>query len=170
MSTFMSRLFHRGRTDGGSGEVIRTSGPLLEDETKQERRVASLTAEDGLATARTQPSAVSLFVDCEALVYRQNALLEGLTPVTKQAALLSFVGTGITNPNRYQDAAVAFNQFLLMAPPNERALIQVFKQKLRDESKGSDFLYLHFAGDPISYGFLICALARGGLMAGWKVD
>ena len=31
MPTFMSWLFHRGRTNGGSGEVTRTSRPLLED-------------------------------------------------------------------------------------------------------------------------------------------
>jgi len=43
------------------------------------------------------------------------------------------------------------------------------RTNIREESKGSDFLYLHFAGDPLSFGFLICALTGGGLMAGWKL-
>jgi hypothetical protein len=54
MSTFMSWLFHRGRTNGGSGEVTRTSSPLLEEEAGQERRMASSTAEDGPGTGPTQ--------------------------------------------------------------------------------------------------------------------
>ena len=150
MSTFMSWLFHRGRTDEGSGEAARTSRPLSEEETGQERRVASLTAEGGPGTGLTQPSGGPLFVGFEALAHRQITLFEGLTPVHEKAALVSFVGTGITDPNRYQDAAAAFNQLRLMAPPHESALIQVFMHKLREESKGSDFLYLHFGGDPLS--------------------
>jgi hypothetical protein len=92
-----------------------------------------------------------------------------LTPVHEKAALVSFIGTGITDPNRYENAAAAFNQLQLMAPAHEGALIQVFTHKLREESVGSDFLYLHFAGDPLSFGFLICALTGCGLMAGWKL-
>jgi hypothetical protein len=109
-------------------------------------------------------------VDFDALARRQNELFEGLTPVHEKAALASFIGTGITDPNRYENAAAAFNQLQLMAPTHEGALIQVFTQQLREESTGSDFLYLHFAGDPLSFGFLICALTGGGLMAGWKLS
>jgi hypothetical protein len=93
-----------------------------------------------------------------------------LTPVHENAALVSFVGTGITDPSRYEDAAQAFNQLRLLAPAHEGALIQVFTQKLREESTGSDFLYLHFAGDPLTFGFLICVITGGGLMAGWKLS
>jgi hypothetical protein len=170
MSTFMSWLFHRGWTDGGSGEVTRTSSPLPKGEAGQERRMASLTAESGPGTGLAQPSDGPLFVEFEALAHRQNALFEGLNPVHENAALVSFVGTGITDPNRYDDAAAAFNQLRLMAPTHEGALIQVFRQQFREESEGSDFLYLHFAGDPLSFGFLICALTGGGLMAGWKLS
>jgi len=159
MSTFISWLFQRGRTEDGSGEGTRVSRPLPKEETGKERRMECSTAEDG-----------PLFVGFEALAHRQNALFEGLTPVHEKAALVTFVGTGITDPNRYHDAAAAFNQLRLMAPPHDGALIQVFTHKLREESKGSDFLYLHFAGDPLSFGFLICALTGGGLMAGWKLS
>ena len=131
--------------------------------------MASLTAEGGPGTGLTQPSGGPLFIGFEALARRLSALLEGLTPVHEKAALVSFVGTGITDPNRYENVAAAFNQLRLMAPANESALIQVFTHKLREESKGSDFLYLHLAGDPLSFGFLICALTGGGLMAGWKL-
>lgn len=169
MSTFMGWLFHRGRTDGGSGDVSRTSRPLLEEEAEQVRRTASLTAEGGLGTDLTQPLGGPLFVGFEALAHRQSALLEGLTPVHETAALVSFVGTGITDPSRYEDAAAVFNQLRLMAPAHEGALIQVFRHQLREESEGNDFLYVHFAGDPFSFGLLICALTGGGLMAGWKL-
>ena len=169
MSTFMSWLFHRGRMEEGSGEVTRTSRPQPKAGTGQEQCVAPLSAVVGLGTGLTQPSAGPLFVGFEALAHRQSALLEGLTPVHEKAALVSFVGLGITDLNRYQDAATAFNHLRLMAPAHEGAPIQVFTHKLREESKGSDFLYLHFAGDPLSFGFLICALTGGGLMAGWKL-
>jgi hypothetical protein len=169
MSTFMSWPFHRGRTNGGSGEVTRTSRPLLEEEAGQERRMASSTTEGGPGTGPTQPSGGPLFVGFEALARRQNALLEGLTPVHEKAALVSFIGTGITDPNRYENATAVFNQLRLMAPAHEGALIQVFRHQLREESEGNDFLYVHFAGDPFSFGFLICALTGGGLMAGWKL-
>jgi hypothetical protein len=170
MSTFISWLFHRGSTDEGSGEVTHTSRPLPKEETGHERRIESSTAEGGPGTGLTQRSAGPPFVDFEALAHRQKALFEGLSPVHEQAALVSFVGSGITEPNRYEDAAAAFNQLRLMAPPHDGALIQVFTHKLHEESEGSDFLYVHFAGDPLSFGFLICALTGGGLMAGWKLS
>ena len=169
MSTFISWLFHRGSTDEGSGEVTHTSRPLSKEETGKERRMESSTAEDGPGAGLTHPSGGPLFVGFEALAHRQNALFEGLTPVHEKAALVTFVGTGITDPNRYQDAAAAFNQLRLMAPAQEGALIQVFTHKLREESKGSDFLYLHFAGDRLAFGLQICALTSGGLMAGWQL-
>jgi len=169
MSTLVSWLFHRGRTDGSSGEVTRTSNPLFEDDAGQEQRTASWTIEDGPGAGLTTLRARALFVGFEALVRRLSALLEGLTPVHWKAALVTFVGSGITDPKRYEDAAAAFNQPRLMAPPHEGALIQVFRHQLREESEGNDFLYLHFAGDPLSFGFLICPLTGGGLMAGWKL-
>jgi hypothetical protein len=169
MSTFMSWLFHRARTEEGSPEVTSTS-LLSKEGTRRERPMESSTAEGGPGTGRTGPLAGPLFVDFDALAHRQNALFEGLTPVHEKAALVSFVGSGITDPNRYENAAAAFNQLRLMAPTHEGALIQVFTQQLREESTGSDFLYLHFAGDPLSFGFLICALTGGGLMAGWKLS
>jgi hypothetical protein len=169
MSTFMNWLFHRGRTDGGSGEVTRTSRPLMEEDAGQEQRMASLTAEDGPGTGLTQPSGRPLFIGFEALAHRLSALLDGLTLVHEKAALVTFVGTGITDPNRYANAAAAFNQLRLMAPAHEGALVQVFRHQLREESQGNDFLYVDFAGDPLSFGFLMCALTGGGLMAGWKL-
>ena len=84
--------------------------------------------------------------------------------------MVSFVGSGITEPTRYEDAVAAINQLRLKAPTHDGALIQVFTHKLHEESEGSDFLYLHFVGDPLSFGFLICALTGGGLMAGWKLS
>ena len=94
MSIFMSWLFHLGRTDEDSGGVARTSRPRSRDETGQERRVASSTTEDRTDTSLDQPSGEPLFVDFGTLGQRQSALLEGLTPVFEQAALVSFVGTG----------------------------------------------------------------------------
>jgi hypothetical protein len=170
MSTFMNWLFHRGRADGDSGEVTRASNPLLERDAGHEQRTASLTAEGGPGAGLTRPSGGPMFVGFEAPAHRLSALLEGLTPICGKAALVTFVGTGITDPNRYEDVAAAFNQLRLMAPPHEGALIQVFRHQLREESEGDDFLYLHFAGDPLSFGFLICALTDGGLMAGWRLN
>jgi hypothetical protein len=169
MSTFMNWLLHRGRAEERSAVVTRT--PRLPKEgSGQERPMESPTAEGGPGTGLTQRSAGPLFVDFDALARRQNALFEGLTPVHEKAALVSFVGTGITDPNRYENAAAAFNHLRLMAPTHEGALIQVFTHKFHEESAGSDFLYLHFAGDPLSFGFLVCALTGGGLMAGWKLS
>ena len=169
MLALMSWLFHRGRTNGGSGGVSRTSRPLLEEEIGQGQRMESLTTEGGPGAGLTQRSRGPLFVGFEALAERLSALLEGLTLVPERAALISFVGTGITDPSRYEDAAGAFNQLRHMAPADEGALIQVFRQQLREESKGDDFLFVHFAGDPLSFGFLICALTGGGLMAGRRL-
>lgn len=139
MATFMSWLFHPVETGGG--------------------REAP--------TGRAEPSGLTLFLGLEVLAHRQGALLDALTPVREKAALISFVGMGITDPSRYEDAAAVSLQLALMAPANEGGLIQVFVQQLREESLGSDFLYVHFAGDPLSLGFLICTLYGGGLMAGW---
>src|ERR1017187_10394644 len=147
MSTFMSWLLHRGRTEGGSGEVTLTSRLLPKEETGQERPVESPTVKDGPGTGLTQRSAGPPFVDFEALAHRQKALFEGLSPVHEQAALVSFVGSGITEPNRYEDTAAAFNQLRLKAPTHDGALTQVFTHKPHEESEGSDFLYLHFVGD-----------------------
>ena len=142
----------------------------MKEDAGQEWRTASSTAKDGSGTGLTHPLGGPLLVGFEALAHRLSALLEGLTPVHEKAALVTFVGTGITDPNRYEDAAAAFNQLRLMAPTHEGARVQVFTQQLRQESQGNDFLYVHFAGDPLSSGFLICALTGGGLMAGWKLS
>ena len=99
MSTFMNWLFYRGRTDEGSGEVARTSRPMSGQETWPERRVAVESTTDRTDAGLVQPSGEPLFVDFEALAHRQNALFEGLTPVSEKAALVSFVGTGITDLN-----------------------------------------------------------------------
>ena len=77
---------------------------------------------------------------------------------------------GITNASRYEDAAPAFKELRRMAPAHSGALIEVFTQRHREESKGSDFLYLHFAGDRLAFGLHICALTSGGLMAGWQLS
>ncbi|HEY5249390.1 MAG TPA: hypothetical protein VIJ15_13180 [Dermatophilaceae bacterium] len=45
----------------------------------------------------------------------------------------------------------------------------MFRQKLRDESAGNDFLYVHFAGDLLSFRCLICVLTGGGFVAGWRL-
>ena len=54
MSTFMSWLFHRGRTEEGSGEVTRTCR-LSKAERGQERRMESSTSEGGPGTGPTHP-------------------------------------------------------------------------------------------------------------------
>jgi hypothetical protein len=170
MPALMSWLFHSRRTEAGSGQAARTCRPLSKEEKGPERRRESSTAQRGAEAGLTNPTAWPLFADFEALAHRQNTLWRFLTPVPQKAALLSFVGAGITDANRYEDAAAAFNQFRLMAPANEDVLIQVLTLKLREESQGSDFLYLHFTGDPIPFGFLICALTGGGLMGGWQLS
>jgi hypothetical protein len=114
----------------------------------KERPMESPTAKDEPGSGLTQRSAGPVFVDFEVLAHRQNALFEGLTPVHEEAALVSFVGTGITDPNRYENATAAYNHLRFMAPTHEGALIQVFNNKLHEESEGGDFLYLHFADDP----------------------
>jgi hypothetical protein len=146
------------------------SRPVSKEEKGPERRRECSTAEWDAGVGLTNCSAWPVFADFEALAHRQNSLCKGLTSVHEKAALLSFVGTGITDANRYVDAAAAFSQFHLTAPAHDGVLIQVFTLKLREESQGGDFLYLHFTGDPIAVGFLICALTGGGLMAGWQVS
>ena len=170
MSASMSWLFHSRRTEEGSGEFTRTSRPLSKEEIGHERRWESSAAECGPCAGLTQRSVQPLFVDFEALAQRQDALFGGLTPLHEKTALVTFVGIGITDTNRYEDAASAFNELRRMAPAHNGALIQVFTQKHREESKGSDFLYLHFTGDRLAFGFLICALTSGGLMAGWQLS
>ncbi len=125
MSTFMSWLFHRRRTDDGSPRAARTLGPRTA-EARQEQRVVAWTTEGG-----------PLFVDFEALAHRLSALLDGLTPVSDRGAFFSFIGTGITDPSRYEDAAAAFNRLRPRAPVQEGALIQVFKHQLREESRAT---------------------------------
>jgi len=77
---------------------------------------------------------------------------------------------GITDAIRYEDATSAFKELRRMAPAQSNALIEVFTQRHREESKGSDFLYFHFAGDRLAFGLQICALTSGGLMAGWQLS
>lgn len=170
MSALMSWLFHSRSTEDGSGPAARRSRPLSRQRKGQERRRESSTAEGGAGSGLTKRSARPVFADFAALAYRQDTLWRGLAPVHERDALLSFVGSGITDASRYEDAAAAFNQFRLMAPADEGVLIQVFTLKLRQESRGSDFLYLHFTGDPVAFGFLMCALTGGGLMAGWQLS
>jgi len=54
-----------------------------------------------------------MFVGFEAPAHRLSALLEGLTPSYWKVDLVTFVRTGITDPNRYQDAAAALNKLRL---------------------------------------------------------
>jgi hypothetical protein len=49
-----------------------------------------------------------------------------------------------------------------MSPVYEIALIQARRHQLRQESEGTDVLYLQFASDPLSLGLLICPLTGGG--------
>src|ERR1035437_4869912 len=81
MSALMNWLFHRGRTDGGSGDGPRTSRPLLAEGAGQERPMASLTAEPAPPTPHTQPTSGPRGIGFEALAHRLSALLKGLTPV-----------------------------------------------------------------------------------------
>lgn len=168
MATFMRWLLHRKRMDDSSA-VARTSRPPSDEEVGREPRIASSTACARTKTGLAQLCGGPVFVDLRALTQTQSALLAGLAPVSELAALVSFIGTGITAPHRYQDAAGAFNQLRLLAPNGDGVLIHLFRQKLRDESGGNDFIYAHFAGDPLSFGCLICALAGGGFMAGWRL-
>lgn len=168
MSAFWSWLLHKGQTKEGAGEVTRTYRPPSED-AGHERWMAWSAGSGRISTGPAQFSGGPLFMDVRALTQRPNALLAGLIPVSQRAALLSFVGTGITAPHRYHDAAEAFNLFRLMAPSGEGRPVQLFRQKLRDESAGNDFLYVHLVGDPLSFGCLICALNGGGFMAGWTL-
>ena len=172
MSNFMSWLFHRGSADASQaslGEASVTSHALWEEDTGQEPRMAPLTPQGGLFVGLTHPTGGPLLVDFAALVQHQGTLFAGLTAIDERAAHVSFLGTGITDPRRYENATEAFNHLSLMAPAQEGPLIQVFRQQLREDSQSNDFVYIHFAGDPLSFGFLICALTEGGLMAGWRL-
>jgi hypothetical protein len=169
MSTFMSWLFHRGRADASSAEASVTSRALWEEDAGQQPRMTPLTPAGGLFVGLTHPTGGPLLVDFAALVHHQGTLFAGLTALDEKAALVSFLGTGITDPRRYENAGEAFDHLSLMAPDQEGPLLQVFRQQLREESESNDFVYIHFAGDPLSFGFLICALTDGGLMAGWKL-
>ena len=100
MSTFMSWLLHRGRTNGSSGEVTRTTSNLLLEEDAGQKRTASLAAEGGPGAGLTRRSSGPMLVDFEASAHRLSTLLEDLTPIDWTAALVTFVGTGITDPNR----------------------------------------------------------------------
>ena len=166
----MSWLFHSRRTEEGSAGFPRTSRRLAKEEIAQERRWESSAPDAGPCADLTQRSAWPLFVDFEALAQRQDALLQGLTPLHERTALLTFVGMGITDANCYEDAAAAFRELRRMAPAHNSALIEVFTQRHREESKGSDFLFLHFAGDRLAFGLQICLLTSGGLMAGWQLS
>lgn len=169
MSAFWSWLFHRGQPEHGWADS-RTSRPTPREGAGPERPKASTTGSSRVSNGLAQFSGGLRLVDLQALTQRPSALLGGLTPVPERAALLSFAGTGITAPHRYDDAAGAFSQFRQMAPAGEGALIQVFRQKLRDESVDNDFLYVHFAGDPLCFGCLVCVLTGGGFMAGWRLS
>ena len=170
MSASISWLFHTRRSQEGSGESTRTSCRLAKEEIGQERRWESLAAEDGACAGLTQRSGWPLFVDFESLAQRQDELFGGLTPLHEKTALVTFVGMGITDASRYEDAAAAFKELRRMAPARNGSLIEVFTQSHREESNGSDFLYLHFAGDRLSFGLQICVLTSGGLMAGWQLS
>ena len=170
MSASMSWLFHTRRTEEGSGESTRAFRRLAKEEIRQERRWESSSAEGGACAGLTQRSVWPLFVDFAALTQRQEALVGGLTPLGEKTALVTFVGMGITEAIRYEDAAAALQEFRRMAPVQNCALIEVFTESQRQESKGSDFLYLHFAGDRLSFGLQICALTGGGVMAGWQLS
>ena len=100
MSALMSWLFHRGRTNESTGEFSRRSRLLPGEETAQRWRVSPSSIKGGIATDDVQARSGPLIVDLEALLERQSALLEGLTPLHEQAALVSFVGTGISDPSR----------------------------------------------------------------------
>jgi hypothetical protein len=167
MSDLMSWIFGRGRSHDGPGEGgyrwLPGKAPA------QERRPSSRPIRARTTTGDVSDLGGPLFVDFPTLVRSQGSLLKALTPVPERAALVSFVGAGITDPSRYADAAEAIDQLRAKAPADEGALMQVFRQQLREQSQGHDFLFVHFAGDPLSCGFLICALSTGGLMAGWKL-
>jgi hypothetical protein len=169
MSDLMSRIFGRGRSDDGQGPVSRGHRWLPGTDPAQEKRPRSRSIKASATTGDVPDLGEPLFVDFPMLVRSQGGFLKGLTPVPERAALVSFVGTGINDPSRCADAAEAIDQLRAMAPADGGALMQVFRQQLREQSPGHDFLFVHFAGDPLTFGFLICALSTGGFMAGWKL-
>ena len=170
MSASLSWHFHTRRAGEGSGEFPRTSRRLAKEEIGQERCWDSSAAQGRACAGLTQRSAWPLFVDFAALAQRQDELFGGLTPLGDKTALVTFVGMGITDAIRYEDGAAALQEFRRMAPVHSGALIEVFTQRHREASKGSDFLYFHFAGDRLAFGLQICALTSGGVMAGWQLS
>jgi hypothetical protein len=158
VSASLSWLFHTRRTGKGSGESTHTSLRLAKEEIGQERRWDSSAAHGGAWAGLTQRSAWPLFVDFAALAQHQDELFGGLIPLHEKTALVTFVGMGITGALRYEDGAAALRELRRMAPAQHEALIEVFTQRHREESKGSDFLYLHFAGDRLTFGLQICVL------------
>jgi hypothetical protein len=143
---------------------------LAKEEIGQERCWESSAAEGRACAGLTQRSDWPLFVDFAALAQRQDSLCGGLTPLGEKTALVIFVGLGITDAIRYEDGAAALQEFRRMAPAHSGVLIEVFTQRHREESKGSDFLYFHFAGDRLTFGFQICVLTGGSVMAGWQLS
>lgn len=170
MLASMGWAYHTRRTEGGSANSGRTSPPLAKEEIGKERHWESAVAEHVSYSDLAQRSAMPLFLGFEALAQRRVALFEELTPLHEKTALLIFIGLGITDSSRYEDATAAFNELRRMAPTQKSEVIQVFTRKHREASRCSDFLYLHFAGDPLTFGLLICALTNGGLMAGWQLS
>jgi hypothetical protein len=168
MPDSMKWLFHTRRTED-LREFTPKSRLLSKEEMGQERELESSVTEGVHCADLTQPSPWPLFVGFEALAQRRDAIFGGLIPLHEKTALVTFIGMGITDANQYEDAAATFNELRRMSPADNTTLIQVFTQKHREESKGSDFLYLHFAGDRLAFGFLVCALINGGFMAGWQL-
>lgn len=67
----------------------------------------------------------------------------------------------------YGEAYVDLHELAL--PPCQDAGSRAHEREQVRE-KLPDFLYIHFSGDPLAFGFLICTLSGGGLMAGWELS
>lgn len=169
MSDSMKRFFHTRRTQG-LGEFKREPRLFSKEEIGHERRWESSVAQGVPFADLPPPSGWPLFVGFEVLAQQRDAIFGGLIPLHETTALVTFIGMGITDAHLYEDAAATFSELRRMAPAHNGALIQVFTQKHREESNGNDFLYLHFAGDRLAFGFLMCALISGGFMAGWQLS
>jgi hypothetical protein len=141
MSASMRWLFHTRRTEEGAGAFTHLSLRLAKEEIGQGRCWDSSAAQGGAWAGLRQRWAWPLFVGFEALAQRQDELFGGVTPLHERTALVIFVGLGITDASRYQDAAAALQELRRMAPAQNGALVEVFTQRPREESKGSDFLY-----------------------------
>lgn len=169
MSCWMRRLFHSRRTPS-RGIYPQVPSAFARTERTGTVLGGSSVAEGMPRADRGQPLDWPLFVGFEALAERRDAILRGLIPLHETTALVTFIGMGIADVRRYEDEAATFVELRRMAPAHIGAFIQVYTQKHREESKGNDFLYLHFAGDDrFAFGFLICALIGGGFMAGWQL-